>query len=398
MRSLILSMLITFIVLPALSQNLIKTAGTCTDAIAQNADGKWIKSTDLGSLNSKECYNRLDAIHDLVLRIFPEPKGIDAAWHRGAGVSYFGAKRKYYKTGDDRLTFDYLNTPHFLQYSYTTGFFAYYCDANEKNILHPGYPSETGTWLNIIANKNIGEPAVDDDWTINGLPVMTKKPAQYKEDGYEFFYPEPGSHVRGALVYRKGGTLPYITVTRKQYLDHCIIYHTKLWDESISGVEQMPVRSAAEQEKEKKERLDKFHKQFGNDEKKLKATIDYYLANYKSDQQIKEEKIRETKKIKEGILKKFTDEMNESKNQGLLNSPAIVRVMYYAAPIFETDPAYGLMLITENPDYIRKDLPKHVPQLFEINLVWNTWAPQENFAKIFQEKFPTDKLQAMIDK
>ena len=75
MRSLILSMLIAFIVLPTLqafNQNLIKTAGTCTDAIAQNADEKWIKSTDLGSVNSKECFNRPDAIHDLVLKIYPE--------------------------------------------------------------------------------------------------------------------------------------------------------------------------------------------------------------------------------------------------------------------------------------------------------------------------------------
>ena len=82
----------------------------------------------------------------------------------------------------------------------------------------------------------------------------------------------------------------------------------------------------------------------------------------------------------------------------MLNSPAMVRVMYYAEPVFETDPALGVQVITENPDYIRKDFPKHVPQLFEINLVWNDWAPQKNFATIFQEKFPTDKLQAMIDK
>lgn len=227
---------------------------------------------------------------------------------------------------------------------------------------------------------------------------MTKKPAQYKEDGYEFYYPEPDVNVRGALVYRKGGILPYIPVTRKQYLDYCIIYHTKLWDEAIRGAEQMPVRPAEEQKKEKNAKLDKFKKQFANNAKQLQANIDYYLSGYKTDQQIRDEKIREAKKLKEDILKKFTDETEKSKNEGLLNSPAMVRVMYYAEPVFETDPALGVQVITENPDYIRKDFPKHVPQLFEINLVWNDWAPQKNFATIFQEKFPTDKLQAMIDK
>ena len=57
-----------------------------------------------------------------------------------------------------------------------------------------------------------------------------------------------------------------------------------------------------------------------------------------------------------------------------------------------------MSLVTENPNYIRKDLPKHVPQLFEINLVWDEGVALKNFAKVFQERFPTDKLQAMIDK
>lgn len=377
-------------------QTKIITKDPCTDAMAQNANGRWIKSTDLGSINSKECYTRLDAIHEMLLKIYPEPKGVDAVWHRAAGVSYFGSKRKYYKTNDDRLTFDYLGMPHFWQYSYTAGFFANSCDA-EKGVLRPGYPGETHTWVNIIANKNIGE--TNDSWTINSLPVMTMKPAQYKEDGYEFRFPEPERNVRSVLVYRKGGTLPYITVTRKQYLDHCISYHSNMWNEIIKFAEQMPVRSKEEQENEKNTKLVRLEKQFVNDPKKLKANTDYYLSGYKTDQQIKSEKIADAKNNKEQELKKFTDEIDRSKSEELLNSPAMIRVMYYSTPsIFETDPAWGLILVTENPDYIRKDLPKHVPQLFEINLVWSEWAPQENFAKIFQEKFPTDKLQVMIDK
>ena len=399
MKKQIIIFLILIIQIKSWSQKTIPTDRPCTDAIAQNANGQWIRTTDLGSFNSKECYNRLDQIHDMVLKIYPEPKGLDAVWHRAAGISYFGSKRKYYKTNDDRLTFDYSNPPHFYQYNYIAGFFAYYCDAYEKNLLHPGYPAETGTWLNIIANKNIGESNMDDSWTINSLPVITMKPAEFKEDGYELLYTEPGRNVRSVLVYRKGGVLPYIVVTRKQYLDQCIIYHTKVWNEVIRSLEQMPVRSAEEQESEKNTKLLRLQKQFANDSQKLKANTDHYLSGYKTDQQLKNEKIADAKNNKDRELKKFTVEIEKSKNEGLLNSPAMVRVMYYSTPsIFETDPAWGLILVTENPDYIRKDLPKHVPQLFEINLVWSGWAPQENFAKIFQEKFPTDKLQAMIDK
>ena len=104
------------------------------------------------------------------------------------------------KLGHKVMMSDYMNTPHFLQFSYTAGFFRYQCEYGKTHSLIPGYPGETGTWLNIIANKNIGETGVDDDWTINGLPVMTKATVQYKEDGYELYYSEPGSRIRGALV------------------------------------------------------------------------------------------------------------------------------------------------------------------------------------------------------
>ena len=72
--------------------------------MAQKADGKWIKSADVSTINSKDCSNRLEAIHELVLKTYPEPTGVDAAWHRSGGICYFGPKRKYNKTSDDRLT------------------------------------------------------------------------------------------------------------------------------------------------------------------------------------------------------------------------------------------------------------------------------------------------------
>ena len=64
----------------AFSQNTIKTTGACPDIIAQKADGRWIKSADVNTINSKDCNNRLDAIHELVLKTYPEPKGVHAAW------------------------------------------------------------------------------------------------------------------------------------------------------------------------------------------------------------------------------------------------------------------------------------------------------------------------------
>ena len=58
----------------------------------------------------------------------------------------------------------------------------------------------------------------------------------------------------------------------------------------------------------------------------------------------------------------------------------------------------GPMLVTDNPDYIRKDLPKHIPQFFVLTWQGMSKGVRGEVGKIIKEKFPIEKLQAMIDK
>jgi hypothetical protein len=58
----------------------------------------------------------------------------------------------------------------------------------------------------------------------------------------------------------------------------------------------------------------------------------------------------------------------------------------------------GLMVVIENADYTRKDLPKYVSQFFVLKWTWNDWPPQAEIAKLIEEKFPFEKLREMIDK
>ena len=148
---------------------------------------------------------------------------------------------------------------------------------------------------------------------------------------------EKGRNYRIVLIHRKG-ILPYIPVTRKQYLEQCISYHTKLWDEIIKGTENLPVRSLEEQEKEKNAKLAKFEKDFGKDPKRLKSAVDYYLSGYQTDQQIRDERVDKAKKNKEQELKKFTDELEKTTRQGLLDSPAMIRSMYEFESYFRHRP------------------------------------------------------------
>ncbi len=76
----------------------------------------------------------------------------------------------------------------------------------------------------------------------------------------------------------------------------------------------------------------------------------------------------------------------------------MIQQMYLADPVFEKDPLKAWMVVTENPDYIRKELPKHVPQVFVLQWEWDEWAPQKKTGEIIEKYFPIEKLQAMIDK
>lgn len=379
------------------SQKNITTKAPCTDEMAQNAKGRWIKTTHAQASRTKEINSILHEFHNMVLKIYPQPTGVNAVWHTTEGISYFATKQKNVPYPDGRPRYLSIELPHIRMYRYVCGFFNYLCEYQKTHSMIVA--GETGTWVRIRANESqpaISEPP-DDSWMIDGFPVRLLNPGARTFSGLGLTEAPKGRNYRIVLVHRKG-VLPYIPVTRKQYLERCIRFHTKLWDELINGAENLPIRSLEEQEKEKNAKLAKFEKDFGKDPKRLKSTVDYYLSGYKTDQQIREEQVDKVKKSKAQELKKFTDEMEKTTREGLLDSPAMIRVMYDSNLIFDTDPLQTNMVIIENRDYIRKDLPKHVPQLFVVHWEWSDWAPQEKIAGIMEKDFPYEKLQAMIDK
>ena len=343
------------------SQKSISTDVPCTDAMAQNAKGRWVKTKDPSTTNSKEINATLAEFHKLMLMVYPQPTGVDAAWHTAEGISYFGSKSKNSPYPDGSPRYMSIELPHFRMYYYKAGFFAYRCDPYNDKKMNPGYPGLTGTWVTISANKSdpaIGNPP-DDSWMVNGMPVRTLNAGTrlLSDDGLKDAV--KGRNYRIVLIHRKG-ILPYIPVTRKQYLERCILYTTQLFDDQIKRTENLPVGSL--------------------------------------EPQVRDEQIDNFKKLKALQLKKFTDELESTTQQGLLDSPAMIRVMYDADLIFDTDPLQASMVVIENRDYIRKDLPKHVPQLFVVEWTWSDDISLKKIDQLMEQDFPFQKLQAMIDK
>ncbi|OQY96017.1 MAG: hypothetical protein B6D37_03625 [Sphingobacteriales bacterium UTBCD1] len=374
--------------------------------MAQNTKGRWVPNYDLATAVSKsqklEAYNRVDILHNILVKMFPVPVGVDVRVNRSAGNTYYGASRKYYFTKDSVLTFDYLNKLPIISFSYFANFSPHYCAHTNKGIVFtPGSKNENSDGIGILVNNLTGlaNPPTGEDWTINGQPVaMMSSMITEKWKGYEM-YGDVRLNGRSILIHRPG-MLPYIPVTRKQYLERCINQTTRLYDKTIEWERNMPVRSLEEQEAEKKAKLAKFEKDFGKDPKRLKSAVDYYISGYKTDQQIRDERVTSAIRLKEQELKKFTDELEKTSREGLLDSPAVIRVMYDSNLIFDTDPKTGSMLITENPDYIRKDLSVHIPQLIIFKWKWSPdfYPAHKQIEKIFLQDFPIEKIQAMIDK
>ena len=69
-------------------------------------------------------------------------------------------------------------------------------------------------------------------------------------------------------------------------------------------------------------------------------------------------------------------------------------------PIFTTREKGGRLLVTENPLYIKKDLPKYMPQLIVYSMRFEEDGPDptKNPYYLYYQDFAIEKLKAMIDK
>ena len=238
------------------------------------------------------------------------------------------------------------------------------------------YPEGSSGSIVIRANdlEILNENYVDaNEWTIDGRPIKRKMFTAGKWNGYDMMSSVGGIYANAAsehfVLISRDGMLPYIPVTRKQFLDRAIQYVTRYYDELT---------------------------------KKMLQANEALPAQFRSPQkEIDDQKDRNTK-AKNAALKKLQDELEKTTKDGLLDAPAVVRIdplLMNEGPVFQSEAEGGCLLATENPNYFRKDLPKYVPQFFVIELMpGDTNRSNMSFKNIIEENFPIEKLKAMIDK
>ncbi|MFI5129054.1 MAG: hypothetical protein ACHQFX_03645 [Chitinophagales bacterium] len=376
MRKFLLFLIFLVVYADSISQNTIKSSTPCTDEVLFRTPGRWLKaynglldyseSLRLTSAQKKEILNRLDTIHQMLLRIYPQPMALDAAWHHSISYGTFAEQVNYEPNSQGVLDRVALKEKPVASFNYTSGFFRHYCNPNNLNEISPGYPGGTNTWIYIYANTLEAKEYGADIGTIGGYPILFGQPQPLIKKMGDFELRGIVDKSERWVIIHREGMLPYIPVTRRQYLEHCIAYVEKFYDEGIKFLRESPLPF---DDKDNREMRD--------------AQIDKSIKN------------------KGAALKLYRDELEKNTNDGTLELPAIVTGIFsahlYDVPIFVSENE-GWTLVTQNPDYMRQDLPKYVPQFFVVNWKWNEWKPQADIAKLIEERFPFDKLQAMIDK
>ena len=349
-----------------------KISAPCKQEFLDNYMGNWLIpvvdfSNSHDKIFSQEAKKRVQEIHKLFLEIYPQPMGSDAVWNAGYSKNYFADKVKYV-TEDNTVRKDYIMMNFVSGWVYGVVLCQWLCDKIPNQIWN-GYPEIGAGGLTIKAN-DISEyaamPVADDNiMTIDGLQIKYKSYVSGTWKGYDVFtsaggiYAEASSD-RTVMITRRGMS-PWIPVTRKQYLEKAAAYVAKFYDEMNVYADNEPDKQEAE-----------LHKKKNND-------------------------------LKAEALRKYKEAQDQTINKGLLDAPAIVLNGPFNesyGPIFSTEADGARMIVTDNPNYFRKDLPKYNPQLFVLNWSWGEGKLKcsKDFRMAIEENFPIEKLQAMIDK
>lgn len=370
--------ILLFFSIQAFGQNVkspkVKLSGPCTVEIANNYQGKWLITKDESNYDA-EVKKRFKKFQEILLQTYPQPTGGDAAWNGHFAKASFADQVKYVMNETNQKVYEEpVKTNTVYRYDYHLIVYPWYCCGS--NAICNIYPEISGgVGLTIVGNQLdisngnfMSGDLIGSEWTIDGRPIKMKKPAIGQWRGYDVLTSEGGSFAelssKRFVLISRNGMLPYIPVSRKEFFDRAVLYVTKFYDNAIASIDQTP---------------------------------DNLYAN-KTD---KDDSKKASAKDKNDVLRRLHDELDKTTREGLLNSPAIITnygIMVTTGPLFSTEQEGGQMLVTENPNYFRKDLPNYVPQLFVLTWSWNKDPYGMNFKRAIEENFPIGKLQAMIDK
>jgi len=356
----------------------------CHDESIMAVKGKWAKRSDanMKAGNQSQITNRIDKMQQLLQAAYPDPKGIEAGWYRSMGGYY----PSLVKSSES--------------YELNALFKAYYCNTNLKKLL---LSIEAGTSFDIWANKFKWFAEKDENFLIENKPVylLTKKSGELK--GFPLFAGRDNSSANTGQTFSKTmlitrqGQLPYLPVSRKQYLLVFLRNKEDWGKKQEENLSKMPVRSDVEEEEFKKQQMERVVSQAQNEQSREKARSNF-LRGYKTAKQRQQEDINRSKEVYQRDIKAAQDYLNNTPAEELAK-PAYMENTSYAGSFLKfAKEDQGMMMVQVNESYFNNKLPAYVPQFLVVYWKWNTENPSVDFAAHIENNFNPKALQEMLDK
>ena len=284
-----------------------------------------------------------------------------------------------------------------FSYSFESGYFMYYCKPSGKEMF---VGAETETWITVQANNS---RVLNDYMELNGKRILTMRRHNEIRDGmpyYEIPRTESAPRTRDtnmtyAWIVTYPGKLPYVPITRKEYLLEARQEVEKKQQQVVSAMQKTTVvRPAAEQAAQKKKRIEEIEKGYTGNARE--ARLNRYLKDYRTDEQRKQDAIdavsanyRKTLELMDGLLRNMTEDK--------LLLPAVAQAPASGFLGFLDDKPYVHMLVRPNPDYFDKRLSRTVPQFFTVVALEEARLPaSREVVAAFLRNFRFERLKQML--
>lgn len=347
--------------------------------------GKWTKGDNHIGLNDPRftrtqypyAFARTDAIASIIKNIYPQPLGVEAKYYTSVGGW------PVYKNGP-------------AVYSFWSHYKSYYFNQHLNEILLAG---ETSTAVRVHINDFGLHFLTRDTITliIDGKPTKIFTPLN--PDGkwkglplYKFERWKPGNSEKSItkiVLIARSGKLPVTPLTQKQYLSGLKIF----WQTEKQKMTERFINAEKEQQKVMDEMRNNKYLDAASRNKVLSALqkdIDKYAQTKEADRQ----------KLQEGLDKKIQliDQYISSHSDEEMRQPVITTSFGDFPGYFGNDGKQTAVTpVRIDPTYFKSTLPRYVPQFMVMEWNAETDAPGEHFRKLFEEGFPVEKLQALLD-
>lgn len=373
-----------FILFFLLAVHIASAQEACSDDIIMAVKGNWKKRPDATMTpgNQAQVTSRIDKMQQLLQAAYPEPKGMEAGWYRSMGG--------YYSSVDKGS----------VSYELNAMFYTWYCNIHVKKLL---LGTEASNGFDIWANKFKWFAEIDNNFLVETKPVYLLTKQLGELNGFPLYAgnnngtSNTGTTFSKTILISRSGQLPYVPVSRKQYL-LVFLKNKEDWQKKyVDGLIRMTVRSDAEEEVYKKQQIERVVNQEQNEQAKEKARANF-LRGYTTAKQRQQDDIARSEKAYRQDIKAAIDYLANTSGEELAKAAYMKNTSYSSSFREFAKENEGMMMVQVNSTYFNNKLPAYIPQFLIVYWHWNTEKPSIDFASHIENNFNFKALQAVLDK